>query len=163
MSDTSTLHATPSTVLDGDRAGDLLDGVAALLGDVDLAAEASAVATDLRLRPPDTVMLTRLALAFGLSPFECDLLLLAGLPEEAAAATEATRRLHPRGQAVITPALVTEVLGLDAVGRDQLRRTVTSGPLVRVGLVTPVDDAPFPEQGHRLARHLWGSLRGVTG
>ncbi|GAA0460759.1 hypothetical protein Ade02nite_15110 [Paractinoplanes deccanensis] len=109
----------------------------------------------------DTAAAHRLAAATGLTPFEFDLLLLAGLPEEHEALCRLARRLHPGAECWFTPAVAAAVLELDAAGRAHLRRALEAGPLRRFQLVTGPDTVPLPERGLRLPPGLWSVLRGV--
>lgn len=110
---------------------------------------------------PTTSAAHRLAAATGLSPFEYDLLLLAGLPEEHEALTRLARALHPAAEPWFTPATAAVVLELGAAGRIHLRRALESGPLRRFRLVTGPDAVPLPDRGLRLPPGLWSVLRGV--
>ena len=103
----------------------------------------------------------RLAAAVGLTPFEYDLLLLAGLPEEHEAVSRLARQLNGAAEPWFTPATAVAVLDLEAAGRAHLRRALESGPLRRHRLVTGPDTVPLPERGLRLPPGLWSVLRGV--
>lgn len=102
----------------------------------------------------------RLGDAYGLSMFERDLLVLAGLPEEHEAFAELARSTHPLGEPRLSVGTAAEVLGLDAHGRTQLRRAIESGPLARHGILTATGSTPAPERSLRLADELWGVIRG---
>lgn len=141
----------------------------------DLVRLLASLADDTGLRPP----LTTLADAFaaepvvppdpaegigarvGLSPFEYDVLVLVGLPEEHEAVARLFRLLggHPEGRATV--ATIATVLALDGPGRRHLHRAVEGGPLHRHLLVAGPDTVPLPERGLRLPTGLWSVLRGV--
>jgi hypothetical protein len=66
--------------------------------------------------------LDRLGEAYGLSLFERDLIVLAGLPDEHEVFAELARMRHPHGEPRPTFATLALVLDLDASGRRHLRR-----------------------------------------
>jgi hypothetical protein len=103
----------------------------------------------------------RLATATGLTPFEYDLLILAGLPEEHETLTRLARALHPAAEPWFTPATAAAVLDLGDTARIHLRRALESGPLRRFRLVTGPETVPLPERGLRLPPGLWSVLRGI--
>ena len=141
------------------RAAALVDKLADL-ADPALRPELGDLAAALRAEP-DTGAAGRLADATGLTPFEYDLLLLAGLPEEHEALSRLARRRHGGAEPWFTPATAALVLDLDAAGRGHLRRALESGPLRRHRLVTGPDAVPLPERGFRLPPGLWSVLRGI--
>lgn len=107
-----------------------------------------------------TEVVDRLGDAYGLSWFERDLLILAGLPEEHEAFAELARSTHPLGESRLSVGTAADVLGLDAYGRRQLRRAIDSGPLARHGVLAATGTTPAPERSLRLAEDLWGVIRG---
>jgi hypothetical protein len=107
--------------------------------------------------------LDRLGDAYGLSPFERDLIVLVGLPDEHEVFAELARLRHPHGEPRATFATLALVLDLDATGRRHLRRALVDGPLARAGIVVGVGTAPLPERGLHLAEGLWDVFRGTVG
>jgi hypothetical protein len=106
------------------------------------------------------VVLRRLVDGFDLSPFECDVLTLIGLPEEHEALTELARRHHPLGEPRVSFGMIAATLGLDDGGRVHLRRAIETGPLAVNGLIDGPRMVPLPERGLRLADGLWEVIRG---
>ena len=102
----------------------------------------------------------RLADAFKLSPFERDLLVLIGLPDEHDSLAMSARRLHPLGEPWLSFATLSEVLCLDHNGRHHLRQALDSGPLRHRRLLVINDSQPFPEASIRLSDGLWSAVRG---
>lgn len=102
-----------------------------------------------------------LAGRLGLSPFEYDLVLLAGLPEEHEVIARLARYVHPRGEPCLTPAAAVAALDLDAAGRQHLRRALDAGPLRRRHLLAASAADPLPDRSLRLQPGLWSVLRGV--
>jgi hypothetical protein len=139
---------------------DLADRFAALTVDAHLGSSASAAASVLRTHPPDAVRRHRFAAAYGLSPFEQDVIALSGLPEEHEAFSLLAASLHPRGEPWLTPGLVAAALDLDGVGRGHLRGALDDGPLRRHRIVGAQSGPPWPEAPLRLATGLWSALRG---
>ena len=74
------------------------------------------------------VTLDRLVERYGLSPIECDLLVLAGLAEEHEGIAATLRTLHPTGEPRPTLGLAALVLGDGPEARHQLRGLVAEGP-----------------------------------
>ncbi|MDH3299296.1 MAG: ATP-binding protein [Acidimicrobiia bacterium] len=109
---------------------------------------------------PGDEAVDRLTRGFGLSPFERDLLVLIGLPEEHDSVTMAVRRLNLLGEPWMAPATLSTVLGLDHRGQRHLRNALDSGPLRRHGLVVVNEAQPFPEASVRLLDGLWSAIRG---
>ena len=109
---------------------------------------------------PAPVVLRRLADGFDLSPFECDVLTLVGLPEEHEALTELARRHHPLGEPRVSFGMIAATLGLDDSGRVHLRRAIEAGPLAANGLIDGPRMVPLPERGLRLVDGLWEVIRG---
>jgi len=111
---------------------------------------------------PDTPHpLDRLAAALGLSPFEIDLLVLAGMPEEHEGLAGVLRSLHPRGEPRATAGLAAQVLCEAHAERRLLRAALETGPLVRAGALRLASDAPFFERSLVPAEALWSALGGV--
>jgi hypothetical protein len=148
-----------------DRLAELGERVTEPAGELGLHPAIASLAEALRAEPaepagqPDRA--ARLAATLGLSPFEYDLLLLAGLPEEHDSVARLARAVHPRGEPFLTMAAVVAVLGLDGSGRRHLRRVLDAGPLRRHHLVGGTDAEPLPERSLRLPVGLWSVLRGV--
>jgi hypothetical protein len=140
--------------------GALADRFAALTVDAELGAAASAAASTLRADPPDPARRRRLAAAHGLSPFEQDVVALAGLPEEHEAFSRVAAALHPRGEPWLTPGVIAAALDLDGMGRGHLRGALDAGPLRRHRIVHVQSGPPWPEAPLRLATGLWSVLRG---
>lgn len=105
-------------------------------------------------------VLRRLADGLDLSPFECDVLVLAGLPEEHEALTELARRLHPLGEPRVSFGMIAATLSLDARGRVHLRRALETGVLTSRGVLDGPRMVPLPERGLRLVEGLWEVIRG---
>ena len=143
------------------RAAELVGRLAALAGEP-LRPALAELAGALRAEPlPAADPAARLAAAARLSPFEHDLLLLAGLPEEHEAVAGLARLLQGYGEPWFTGATAAAVLELDPAGRRHLRRALDGGPLARLRLVAGPDTVPLPERGLRLPPGLWSVLRGV--
>ncbi len=107
-----------------------------------------------------SAVLRRLADGFDLSPFECDVLTLVGLPEEHEAFTELARRHHPLGEPRVSFGMIAATVGLDDGGRVHLRRAIETGPLAANGLIDGPRMVPLPERGLRLVDGLWEVIRG---
>jgi hypothetical protein len=105
--------------------------------------------------------LGRLCFDFGLTAFERDLLVLAGLPEEHESLALLARTLHPLGEPRLSFASAATILELDATGRHHLRVALEGGTLRHTGLVTGPESVPLPERGLRLLGGLWSVLCGV--
>jgi len=133
----------------------------AALADGELATACQQAATDLRSGTVDEA-LDCLATAYRLSPFEVDLLVLTGLPEEHEAFARLARSAHPLGEPRLSIGAIAVTLGLDAQGRGYLREVLETGPLARQGLLLAPGTTPLPERGLHLADGLWSVLRGGT-
>jgi hypothetical protein len=145
-----------------DAVAGMVDAVAATCDEPDTATVLAALATAIRAEAAHRDdRLATLCQALGLSPFERDLLVLAGLPEEHEAVTRVARLLHPVGEPRFSFAGVVRVLGLDARGRRHLRAALESGPLRHHHLIAGLDTTPLPERGLHLTKGLWSVLRGV--
>ena len=156
--------AVPAGPVAATRA-DAVVAVAEQFAAVAASASSSALATaveELRLTPgAEGLVLERLSRGFGLSPFERDLLVLAGLPEEHEVFADLARACHVRGEPRISVATAVRVLGLDAAGRRHLRRSLGTGALA-TGLVATVGSVPLPERTLVLTDGLWDVIRGGT-
>ncbi|GAA3650880.1 ATP-binding protein [Nocardioides ginsengisoli] len=145
-----------------DRLAPVADAFAALAAG-ELAAACRQAVADLRATGwAGSEVLDRLADAYGLSPFEADLLVLTGLPEEHEAFARLARSAHPLGESRLSIGAVAATLGLDAGGRAHLREVLETGPLVTHGLLLAPGAAPLPDRGLHLADRLWSLLRGGT-
>ena len=144
-----------------DRAVAVADAFAALAAEESGAACQQAV-IDLCSGTVDEA-LDRLATAYQLSPFEVDVLVLTGLPEEHEAFARLARSLHPLGEPRLSIGAIAVTLGLDAQGRGYLREVLETGPLAQQGLLLAPGTTPLPERGLHLADGLWSVLRGGTG
>lgn len=113
--------------------------------------------------PDEGAPFTRLSSALRLSPFEEDLVLLAGLPEEHESAAAALRLLHPRGEPWATAGLAGRLLCASAAERALLRHALEEGPLGRAGVFVADPGVPHPEVSLRLAPRLWSALHDVDG
>src|SRR6185295_745294 len=105
--------------------------------------------------------LDRLAGGLGLSAFEVDLLLLAGLAEEHEGYADVFRVLHPQGKAQPTLGLAAQLFAGDEAGRRALRAVVEAGPARRSGLLALDGDGPFFGRSVGLAEALWSALQGI--
>jgi hypothetical protein len=109
--------------------------------------------------PPGTPHpIDRLTTALGLSPFEVDLLGIAGMAEEHEGLSGILRALHPRGEARATAGLAAQVLCEGREERLLLRAALEGGPLVRSGALKLQGDAPFFERSLVTAEGLWSAL-----
>ncbi|SDS77832.1 ATP-binding protein [Actinopolymorpha singaporensis] len=141
------------------RAGHLVERLADL-ADEPLRPALAGLAAALRSEK-DAGAAGRLGAALGLTPFQYDLLLLAGLPEEHEAVSRLARLLNSTAEPWFTSATASAVLGLDTAGRGHLRTALDSGTLHRHRLVTGPESVPLPERGLRLPPGVWSVLRGV--
>lgn len=105
--------------------------------------------------------LDRLTDALGLTAFEVDLLLLAGLPEEHEGLSAIMRELHPRGEPWPTIGLAAQLFVESQADRVLLRGSFETGRLTASGALIASGDAPFFEQSIRLAERLWPALHGI--
>jgi len=103
----------------------------------------------------------RLAAGFGLSAFEVDLLLLAGMPEEHEGYGSILRSLHPRGEPRATAGLAAQLLCESQAERLVLRQVLELGAVARSGAISLGGDAPFFERSLLLAEALWPALGGL--
>ncbi|MFI5979785.1 ATP-binding protein [Streptomyces sp. NPDC051555] len=109
----------------------------------------------------------RLVDRFGLSPLECELVLLAGLPEEHEGLARTLRAMHPGGAphpSVGLACLLTDRPGDDGGGgvpaRGVLRRLFHEGAAVRGGVLVLTGEGPFHERSLTLADQVWEALHG---
>jgi hypothetical protein len=126
------------------------------------AAEADRSAAPPERRPEDPEHpLDRVADRYALSPFEVDLLLLAGLGEEHEGFADVLRSLHPQGRPFATAGLAAQLLAPGAAERRALRRAVESGPARRAGIFDLDGDGPLFGRSVVLAEALWSALAGI--
>jgi hypothetical protein len=112
--------------------------------------------------PPLTAYpLDRLTAALGLSPFDLDLLVLAGMAEEHEGICGVLRTLHPRGEPRATAGLAAQVLCEGPEERLLLRAALEGGPLVRSCALKLQGDGPFFERSLTPAEALWSALSDV--
>ncbi|MFD7027009.1 ATP-binding protein [Streptomyces sp. NPDC059917] len=109
----------------------------------------------------------RLVDRFGLSPLECELVLLAGLPEEHEGLARTLRAMHPGGAphpSVGLACLLTDRPGDDGgngvPARVLLRRLFHEGAAVRGGVLALTGEGPFHERSLTLADQAWEALHG---
>ncbi|HYN56441.1 MAG TPA: ATP-binding protein [Motilibacterales bacterium] len=105
--------------------------------------------------------LDRLVDAFGLSPAERRLVLLAGLAEEHEGLAGTLRSLHPLGEPRPTVGLAALLLGEEGVDRAEVRRLLSAGAAVRHGVLRLSGSAGLFERSLSLAFPLWEVLHGV--
>jgi hypothetical protein len=105
--------------------------------------------------------LDRLTRALGLSRFEIDLLVLAGLAEQHEAYAAVLRAVHPRGEPRPTLGLAARLLCESDAERDLMREALHTGSLVVRGAVRLDGDAPFFERSLLPAAALWPALHGL--
>ena len=129
-------------------------------------AELGHVASELRASVPPApdahaaARLQRLVSGYRLSPFERDLLVVAGLTNEHERLASVLGQVHPRGAATATPALAAALLCRQPQERAALLAALTDGPLVRAGLVQ-LGPGPFFTRSLELAPGLWETLHGL--
>ncbi|MER5731881.1 ATP-binding protein [Streptomyces sp. NPDC002138] len=109
----------------------------------------------------------RLVDRFGLSPLECELVLLAGLPGEHEGLARTFRAMHPDGAphpSVGLACLLTDHAGTGGdtgdPARTVLRRLLHEGAAVRGGVLALTGEGPFHERSLTLADQLWEALHG---
>jgi len=111
--------------------------------------------------------LDRLSSGLGLSAFELDLLVFAGMGEEHEGFADIFRLIHPQHQPWPTLGLAAQVLvSGDSVeaqreARLAIRRLVESGPARLAGLFTLDLEAPFFDRSVVPAAALWSVLHGI--
>jgi hypothetical protein len=105
--------------------------------------------------------LRRLAAGLRLTPFEVDLLLLAGMSEEHEGYAALLRQIHPQGEPRPTVGLAARLLCQGDEERALLRATVEGGSAVRSGALVIAGDAPLFERSLLLGDALWSALHGV--
>src|SRR6185369_10050890 len=101
-----------------------------------------------------------LAARYGLSDRECELILLAGLPEEHEGLAATFRSFHPQGEPRPTVGLAALVLGDGPYGRPMMRRLLAEGVAARGRLVRTAGNGALFEQSIVLADKLWDTLHG---
>ena len=104
--------------------------------------------------------LDKLAARFGLSAEECDLLLLAGLPEEHEGVATTFRALHLLGEPYPSAGLAALVLGGTTQARSLTRELLIMGPAVKHGLIRVEGPGTLFERSLVLAPALWEALHG---
>ena len=109
----------------------------------------------------EVARLHRLVTGLGLSPFERDLLVVAGLPHEHPGLSRALADLHPRAVPAATAGLAGSLLCRQPAEWSTLVQALTDGPLVAQGVLTAAR-GPFPDRSLELAEGLWEALRGRT-
>ncbi len=103
----------------------------------------------------------RLSAALGLSAFEIDLLVLAGMAEEHEGLAGVFRSVHPRGEPRPTAGLAAQVLCEAQQERLLVRAALEGGPLVRSSALRLAGEGPFFERSLVPAEALWSALCGV--
>ena len=103
--------------------------------------------------------LDRLRERYGLGPLACDLLLLAGLPEEHEGLAGTFRALHPQGEPRPTLGLAARLADLNDGGL-LIRRLRAPGGVIGEGLVRLGADGPLFERSIQAAPALWDALHG---
>ncbi|WP_319549549.1 ATP-binding protein [Desulfogranum marinum] len=115
-----------------------------------------------RINPVDHHPLHLLIGGFGFSPCEVDLLLLAGMADEHEGFADIFRTLHPQGQPRPTVGLATQFFCQGPEDRNALRKTLTTGPAVKAGVLhLDGDDEPFFNRNIRTAEMIWPVLHGI--
>lgn len=104
--------------------------------------------------------LHHLAAHFALTRQECDLLVLAGLPDEHEGIATTFRSISPRSEPHPTVGLAALLLGGSRADRSQLRGVLTSGTAVRYGLLQAAGPGTFFERSLTLPAALWDALHG---
>ncbi|MEV5967200.1 ATP-binding protein [Kribbella sp. NPDC051952] len=123
-------------------------------------------AAELRAALPDTPdpqpvsRLQRLVAGLRLSPFERDLIVLAGLVNEHERLADVLGQLHPAGTPAATPAVAGALLCQATDQRPALVAALSSGPLIGAGLVR-LGPGPFFTRTLELPPALWETLRGL--
>lgn len=107
----------------------------------------------------DEEPLDRVARRFALTPLECDLLVLAGLPEVHEGVASAFRAMSANDEPWPTVGLAALVLE-DRADRFDVLDAVCGGPLARHGLLKLRGDGPHFERGMQVAEALWLALAG---
>lgn len=103
----------------------------------------------------------RLAYGFALSPFEVDLLLLAGLAEEHEGYADIFRTLHPLARPRPTTGLAAQLFSRTAQERFALRDLLEAGSCMSSGVLRLEGDGPLFTRDLILAEQLWSVLHGI--
>lgn len=109
-----------------------------------------------------TQPIERVAAAFGLSPVEIDLLLLAGMAEEHEGYASLFRTLHPRGEPRPTVGLATQLICGTSRERLLMRELLKTGGATGSGALVLEGESPFFEQTLLVADGLWLSMAGLA-
>jgi ATPase family associated with various cellular activities (AAA) len=102
--------------------------------------------------------LDRLAESLALTPFETNVILLAGMPEEHEGYASILRTLNPRGEGRASVGLAAQLFARDWRERVVLRDLLHTGAMVRSGLCMLAGEAGFFEKNLILAPGLWPVL-----
>lgn len=124
-------------------------------------AESAVVAT--ADRDPDALAdhpLDLLAARYGLSARECELILLAGLPEQHEGLAATFRAFHPHGEPNPTVGLAALVFGDGADSRPMMRRLFAEGVASHGRLIVASGGGALFEQSIVLSDKLWDALHG---
>jgi len=111
----------------------------------------------------DNAPFDAVARRYRLSPDECDLLLLAGLPDEHEGIATTFRSIHPQGEPHPTLGLAALLLGGRGADRARVRDIVTGSAAVCAGLLAASGAGTFFERSLTLAGGLWDALHGFDG
>jgi hypothetical protein len=103
----------------------------------------------------------RLAYGFALSPFEVDLLLLAGLAEEHEGYADIFRTLHPLARPRPTTGLAAQLFSRTGQERFALRDLLETGSCMSFDVLRLEGDGPLFTRDLILAEQLWSVLHGI--
>src|SRR6266702_6283871 len=143
------------------REGPLADGAAFLHAMAEAAGDSRQEGGWPLELPGQSHPLDRLVNAFGLSPVEVDLLLLAGMAEEHEGYASVLRNLHPRGEPRATVGLAAQLCCETSRERRVLREILELGPAVRSGALVVGLEGPFFERTLSVADAVWSVLGGL--
>ncbi len=143
------------------REGPLADGAAFLHAMAEAAGDSRQQGGRPLESPGQSHPLDRLVNAFGLSPVEVDLLLLAGMAEEHEGYASVLRSLHPRGEPRATVGLAAQLCCQTSGERRVLREMLELGPAVRSGALVVGAEGPFFERTLSVADAIWPALGGL--
>jgi hypothetical protein len=101
--------------------------------------------------------------AFGLSPAEEELVLLAGLPDEHEGLAATFRSLHPAGEPRPTVGLAALLAGGGRTARQDVRELLSTGAAVRHHLLHVAGHGTFFERSLTLLDGVWETLHGHDG